>query len=230
MTTSEEVDAICKDVEQLLTEEACSDGDDEKRAFIEQAFKRASRLFEIAPDNYATYHVHGVLWYHHPDKSTSRSQSIKDHLHRAVSMEPLNCQFSVQYLGYIYFDEENYAEALKWFERTDEEYFEENDMRWRWLKARELALVCRGRIRRKIDLDAVRSLAGEYVRAEREDQNAPLPIEISEFASDAIENCIVNCDEFVRIVVSMLQELEAAFLIERYRLNRKSKKGTAYPG
>jgi tetratricopeptide (TPR) repeat protein len=169
MTTSEEIDTIFEEVAQLLSDEACSESESEKRNIIQLGLDKASRLLEIAPDYYNTYHLLGLLWYHHPDRDSKRSRRIKTFLIRAVELAPQESQFSVQYLGYIHFDEADYTEALKWFEQTDEDYFERDDKRWRWLKARELALVCRGRIRRRVDLQEARSLASEYVRAEQED-------------------------------------------------------------
>ena len=227
MTASEEIDIIFEEVEDLLTEEACSDSESEKREFIEQGLKRASRLLELAPDYHNKYHLHGLLWYHHPDKNQQRSQRTKQFLRRAVDLSPTDSQFSVQYLGYIHFDEDNYAEALKWFEQTDEDYFERDDRRWRWLKARELALVCRGKIGHRIDLEQARSLASEYVRAERENHNPALPTEIAEFARECIDQELKDSSALAAVVVTMLEDLDLKFLVERNRLNQRAEQDAA---
>ena len=218
LTASEQLDAIFEEVEKLLKDEACTDSDTERKVLVEKGLKRAAGLLELAPDYHNTYHLHGLLWYRHPDKGENRSRKIKEYLNRAVSMNLQESQFSIQYLGYIHFDEKNYSEALKWFERTDEAYFEEDDKRWRWLKARELALVCRGRIDRRVDLEEARSLAAEYICAEEEDHCPANPSEVSEFARDAIDDQLEDCEAFAAVVVFMLKESNMEFLIDRYDL------------
>lgn len=218
MTIIDEINTIFKEVDKLLIDEACSKCESEKRDLIQQGLEKASRLLEIAPDYHNTYHLLGLLWYHHPDKDSKRSQSIKAFLNRAIELAPNEGQFSVQYLGYIHFDEADYAEALKWFEQTDENYFERDDKRWRWLKARELALVCRGRIRGRVDLEEARLLASEYVRAEQDGHSPPLPTEISEFARESKDKNLEDSETFASIVVAMLSKLDLAFMVERFHL------------
>src|SRR5690349_21298507 len=101
---SPEVDSIIKAAENALTEAACSDDLQTKRAIIEGALQRTKLLEEIAPDYFNTFHVQGVLWYHHPDRTPERSQKIRHYLLAALRLNPRS-QFTSHYLGCIFFDE-----------------------------------------------------------------------------------------------------------------------------
>lgn len=83
---SPEVDAILEAAENALTEEACSDDLQTRRTIIENALRQAKRLEEIAPDYFNTFHVQGVLWYHHPDKTSERSRQAKHYLMEALRL------------------------------------------------------------------------------------------------------------------------------------------------
>ena len=142
---SPEANSIFESVEQTLTDAACSDDVAIQRVAIETALQKTKRLETIAPDYFNSLHVQGVLWYHHPDKNSERSQKVKHYLHAALKLNPKS-QLTIQYLGYIHFDEGDFPTALRYFAQTDRQYFETEHKRWRWLKAWECEIVCKARM------------------------------------------------------------------------------------
>lgn len=70
---SPEVDTLFEAAENAITEAACSNDPKNRRIIIEGALQNCKRLEAIAPDYFNTFHLQGVLWYHHPDKTIERS-------------------------------------------------------------------------------------------------------------------------------------------------------------
>src|SRR4051812_39312918 len=97
-------------IEDCLTDAAFAEEPATKRAAIERGMRAAQRLLETHRDHYQTYHALGVLWYHHPDKSSERTAKVKELLSHALALNP-DSQFSIQYLAYIHFDERDYRTA-----------------------------------------------------------------------------------------------------------------------
>ncbi len=74
--------------------------------------------------------------------SDEARQSVEHCFRKALELESGH-QFASLYLGHFYFDERRYEEALAFFSRADESYFENLGQHWRVLKNRELVLCCR---------------------------------------------------------------------------------------
>jgi hypothetical protein len=125
-----EVDSIMKSIEEALVEAACSDEPCSKRIIIEKGLRQANRLEEVAPTYFNTFHVQGILWYHHPDKTPERVRNAMRYFLEALKLNPVS-HFTIHYLGCLYFYEGDWANALHYFAQTDRQYFEAEDKRWR---------------------------------------------------------------------------------------------------
>lgn len=170
--------ALFSDVERLLNAESDTDDDDEKRDLVDTAISKAATLVQQSPDNADFHHLHGLAWYHHPDKSVARLTSIRAALKRALAIEPRH-HFANQYLGYINFDVGDYAAAKTHFDATDHAYFESIDQKWRSLKAIELAFVCQLRLDQSVDMEALNRFFASYLAEEGQPiPNTVVPLEL----------------------------------------------------
>jgi tetratricopeptide (TPR) repeat protein len=163
-----EIDSLYAEVEHLLDGETVTDDRDLKRLLVRDAISKAQQLIRRCTNDADFFHLLGLAWYHHPDKSKERSAAIRDAWRRALDIDPHH-QFANQYLGYINFDEADYETALKHFRNTDHEFFISIHQKWRSLKAIELAFVCELRLGRAVDLAALQDFFDDYQTEERAD-------------------------------------------------------------
>lgn len=178
MAIDAENDALYADVERLLNAESDTVDDGAKRSLVDTAISKAATLVQQSPNNADFHHLHGLAWYHHPDKSDARLTNIRSALQRALSIEPRH-HFANQYLGYINFDIGEYATAKPHFDATDHGFFESIDQKWRSLKAIELAFVCQLRLNQPVDTDALNHFFASYLAEERESiPNTVVPLEL----------------------------------------------------
>lgn len=178
MAMDAEHDALCADIERLLNAELYTDDDDAKRGLVETAISKAATLVQQSPNNADFHHLHGLAWYHHPDKTNLRLTNIRSALQRALSIEPQH-HLANQYLGYINFDVGDYATAKTHFDATDHSFFELIDQKWRSLKAIELAFVCQLRLDQPVQRDALNQFFAAYLAEERElIPNTVVPLEL----------------------------------------------------
>ncbi|MEM7312609.1 MAG: hypothetical protein AAF497_05605, partial [Planctomycetota bacterium] len=110
MAMNADHDALCADVERLLNAESETDNVDVKRNLVDTAISKATALVQQSPNNADFHYLHGLAWYHHPDKSDARLTNIRSAFQRALSIEPQH-HFSNQYLGYTNFDAGDYGIA-----------------------------------------------------------------------------------------------------------------------
>ena len=118
---------------------------DRDTADIERAIEIAESLVHRCPDDAEAHYLLGLAWYHFPASSSLRSWRSRRSLERAVEIDPFH-QFALQYLAYLAFDQERYADALAFQSRISAAYFMDRDLEWRALKNLETTNVCRIRL------------------------------------------------------------------------------------
>ena len=214
---SPEVDTILETAENALTEAACSDNLQTRRTIIEDALRQAKRLEEIAPDYFNTFHVQGVLWYHHPDKTSERSQQAKHYLIQALRLNPKS-QLTIHYLGCIHFDEGDFSGALGYFSQTDRQYWETEGKRWRWLKAWECQIVCKARMDiNSVSFCEIRKFTEACMRAHQAEYADPaVPFEVWSFVTSDYAR---SHPEYARIrshLEKFVEDIDHGFLLSPY--------------
>ena len=92
--------------------------------------------------DYNCWYVLGLIWYWFPQDYKDRNKNCEKSLKRAIEIRP-DYNWSIMYLGHLYFDEKKYKKALKLFEKLNHKYFVELDLYWRVIKYQELILCCK---------------------------------------------------------------------------------------
>lgn len=122
------------------------------------------------------HHVLGMCWYAETTWTNETKEQIERQFLAAAQFDETN-QFATLYLGYFYFDEARYDEALKLFLQINNTYFEELDLKWRILKNHELIICCRLYLNTDdVTFEEIDNLCKEYESVDSVD--APVPQEI----------------------------------------------------
>lgn len=121
------------------------------------------------------HHVLGLCWYAEKNWTDETKEQIERQFSAANQFDNTN-QFATLYLGYFYFDEARYDEALKLFLQINNTYFEELDLKWRILKNHELIICCRLYLTADVSFEEIDNLCKEYESVDSID--APVPQEI----------------------------------------------------
>ena len=153
--------------------QAEADHDVANRLFVD-AECLAKQILDLEPnDAPATYAV-ALTWYHRWPPADR--QNCIEWLRKTELIDP-DFAWVPLYLGYQFFDTENYIEAYQQFNRVNREFFASIEHHWRNLKTDELMLVCqmRGNFATP-DIASLTELASNYINAEQEDR--PVPTEI----------------------------------------------------
>jgi hypothetical protein len=214
-----EADRLFEEIDQLLTEESCTAIEDEKRRSVHIAIGKAGQLVEMEPNNADAHHILAICWYHHPSKTPERSQQIRHHLNVVLALNP-DHQFANQYLGYINFDDGNYSESLSYFERTDFDYFDSLDQKWRTLKARELIIVCKLRLGyASFNLWELRAFVAAYQEQLRlDDANTAWPLELRVCAEWLFERGVQADSPVIDTIMRFFDELGFLKTVKNQRL------------
>jgi len=139
------------------------------RAIVESALIQNQRHSNL-------HHVLGLCWYAEGIWTNEAKEQIELQFSVAAQLDESN-QFAKLYLGYFYFDEARYDEALKLFLEIDDTYFKQLELDWRILKSHELILCCRLYLNaEEVTFDEIDSLCKEYESIDPID--APVPQEI----------------------------------------------------
>ena len=173
LTSSE---SALSQVNDLLVEVACETTAEAKSRLLRQARAILDEALIVDPHNPDLHHVLGLSWYHEPEWSDEARQSVEQCFRKALELEGGH-QFASLYLGHFYFDERRYEQALPFFSRADESYFENLGQHWRVLKIRELVLCCRLYLNsNEVWLNETDRLCAAYEAAESENWMPPTEI------------------------------------------------------
>lgn len=161
--------------------QADQDHDSANRTFA-AAEQLGRQIIDAHPNDAEACYAIALTWYHRwlPQ---SECRNCVQWFHRTAELAP-DHPWGPLYLGYQYFDDEEYDDAFAQFSRVDRDYFASIEHHWRNIKTRELMLCCRihGAFP-TVDCDSLKELVSDYIAAEIVD--CPIPSEIIKTLSAA---------------------------------------------
>ena len=203
----------------FLVEVACEANAEAKSRLLDDARAAVEKALIADPHNSDLHHALGLTWYHEPAWSDEARQSVVHCFRKALELESGH-QFASLYLGHFYFDEGQYEEALDFFSRADESYFENLGQHWRVLKNRELVLCCRLYLKlNEAGLNEIDQLCTAYEAADNENWMPPTQIVVclAQLAKETEMEVMV----IARRVLEMIRriDLETAYArMDEYRV------------
>lgn len=135
----------------------------------------ALKLLDSNPNDAEACYAIALTWYHRWLPQKERRNCLQ-WLHKASELDPEHPWVPL-YLGYQFFDDKQYTDAIAAFSRVNHDYFASIDHHWRNLKTRELTLCCRIHSdTSSVDFESLSRLVSDYITAEIVDR--PIPSEI----------------------------------------------------
>ena len=197
------------DVEQMHDElgsmidaaQADQDHGSANRTFA-AAEQLAHRLIDANANDADACYAIALTWYHRWLPQPDRRKCVP-WLRKTAELDP-NHPWVPLYLGYQFFDDEQYNDAFAEFGRVDFDYFASIEHHWRNIKARELMLCCR--IRGSfpaVDCYTLKQLVSDYIAVDI--VNRPVPSEIIKTLRAA--ECRTRFDSEPHIVASEMCRL-----------------------
>ena len=169
-------DAALTQVTDLLFAVAIEDATAAKSRLLSDARRILADALQAESLNAELHYAMGLCWYHEPQWSDEALQAMERAFGRALELKPSH-PFALLYTGHFHFDKGRYDEAIEYFLKADEAYFDRLGQHWRVLKNRELIVCCRLYTRPgEVTESEIERLCSSYERAVEEDR--PVPQEI----------------------------------------------------